>query len=101
MATWVVVGPEIKVRRLLDAMRSKVPDLTVESVRHDSAQGREILTPRQEELFRRAMAEGYFEVPRRVTLTELAARLGMAVSSLSEALAIIEKKLLEERRILP
>ena len=100
VATWVVVGPEIKVRRLLDAMRSKAPDLTVESVRHDSAQGREILTPRQEELFRRAMAEGYFEVPRRVTLTALAARLGMAVSSLSEALAIIEKKLLEERRVL-
>jgi len=42
------------------------------------------------------MAAGYFEVPRRVTLTELAERIGVAVSSLSEMLAVVEKKLLQE-----
>ena len=42
------------------------------------------------------MAAGYFEVPRKVTLTTLAKNLGMAASSLSEGLAIVEKKLLSQ-----
>jgi predicted DNA binding protein len=41
------------------------------------------------------MAAGYFDVPRRLSLTELASQLGMAVSSLSEILAVAEKKLLQ------
>jgi predicted DNA binding protein len=41
------------------------------------------------------MAAGYFAVPRRITLTGLANKLGKSKSSLSEMLANIEKKLLE------
>ncbi len=96
-ATWVVVGPEPKVRRLLDELRAIAPGMAIESVRHDPARGEELLTPRQQEVLRRAIAAGYFEVPRRITLTTLAQQLGMAISSLSEGLAIIEKKLVEQK----
>lgn len=96
-ATWTVVGPEDRVRRLLARLTAKAPGTTVESVRHDARRGPGRLTDRQREVFRRAMAAGYFEVPRRISLTELAHTLGLALSSLSEALAIIEKKLLEDQ----
>ncbi len=95
-ASWVVVAPESKVRLLLRRLREQVPSVALESVRHsDPSRPSGPLTPRQAELLRRAMSLGYFEVPRRITLTSLAKNFGMAPSSLSEALAIVEKKLLE------
>lgn len=97
VASWVVIAPERKIRALLERVRAKAPAAALESIRQAGPAGTgDLLTPRQSELLRRSMAAGYFEVPRRLTLTELAGQLGMAVSSLSEALAIIEKKLLEK-----
>jgi predicted DNA binding protein len=95
-ASWVVVASESKIRALLARIRERAPEAVLESVRHTATEGRTgPLTPRQTELFRRAMAAGYFDVPRKITLTDLAAQLEMAISSVSEALAVIEKKLLE------
>lgn len=53
------------------------------------------LTVAQRTLLTRAMAEGYFAVPRRITLTQLARKLGRSKSTTSESLALIEKKVLE------
>ncbi len=95
-ASWVVVAPQSKVHLLLDRLRERVPMARLESVRHaDPLAPPGGLTPRQADLLRKALAAGYFEVPRKITLTDLAKNLGMAASSLSEALAIVEKKLLE------
>lgn len=95
-ASWVVVAPASKARVLLDRIREQVPGAAVEAVRHSDPRTRSgPLTPRQADLLRRAVAAGYFEVPRLITLTDLAKRLDLAPSSLSEALAIVEKKLLE------
>jgi len=94
VATWVVIGPSGKVRRLLSLLRRHSPGLSVVSVTHNAAPARGPLTPRQAEIFRRAMTRGYFEVPRGVSLTELAQEMGLAKSSLSETLAVIERKLL-------
>ena len=96
-AYWVVVAPEPKIRRLLGRLRERVPSAVLESVRHtDPTRTAGPLTPRQTDVLRRALAAGYFEVPRKITLTDLAKNLGMAASSLSESLAIVEKKLLEQ-----
>jgi hypothetical protein len=94
IAEMVMAGPEDGIRRFI----SMFPGLKaeVEAVYSSEKGGAALLTPRQAEVFHRAMAAGYFEVPRRVTLTELAARLGVAVSSLSEMLAVVEKKLLQD-----
>jgi len=95
-ALWVIIAPKSKHRTLLARLRAQAPHAVIESVRHSRIDGTdEPLTPHQAELLRRAVAAGYFEVPRRITLTRLAKQLGMAVSSLSEALAIVEKKLVE------
>ncbi|MGI0054942.1 MAG: helix-turn-helix domain-containing protein [Thermoplasmata archaeon] len=70
----------------------------VESVHHGSlARTPSTLTVRQEEILRRALAEGYFDVPRRISLTALAPKIGVAMSTLSVTLAVIEKKILEPR----
>jgi predicted DNA binding protein len=97
ISTWVVIGTEESMRRLEQELRSQSLDLTIEYVRHRAGEkGRALLTRRQAEIFRKAMSAGYFEVPRHITLTALANQLGMAVSSLSEILAVVEKKILQD-----
>ncbi len=96
VATWVVVGPEPKVRRLLTHLHSNSIGVEVVSVgRGPPSHGPFSLTSRQHQILRRAMLEGYFEVPRRVSLTELAPKIGIAASTLSVTLAVIEKKILK------
>ncbi len=96
VAKWTVVGPEGKVRSLLKRLGDEASGFYVEAVRHGSVpRGSPLLTPRQQEVLRRAMAEGYFDVPRRISLTELAPKLGVTISTLSVTLAVIEKKILE------
>lgn len=96
VATWTLVGPEKKVHALLKALEADEGRAQVEAVRHGPlSEGPGLLTPRQQEVLRRAMAEGYFDVPRRISLTELAAKMGVAISTLSVTLAVIEKKILE------
>jgi predicted DNA binding protein len=93
----VVAGP-------VDVIRDGIRTLSHMKLQLEKVYGIEkdehpLLTPRQADIFRRAMAAGYFEVPRRVTLTELAARFGVAISSLSEILAVVEKKLLQASQV--
>lgn len=52
------------------------------------------LTARQLEIYYRAQQEGYYDVPRRITLTELADKLNIAKSTLSSILQRIHKKLI-------
>ncbi len=97
-ATWTIVSPESRLRRLIDSLRRRTPSVAVEAVhaRWDAGVV-DSLTPRQREVLHEALKFGYFEVPRRISLTELAARMDLSKSTLSEALAIIERKLLRDR----
>lgn len=96
VATWTVVGPSSKVKQLLRVLESDTPGVQVDAVRHGPLpENLALLTPRQHEILRIAMREGYFDVPRRISLTELAPKVGVAISTLSVTLAVIEKKILE------
>lgn len=96
VATWTVVGSSEKVQELLRRLKTDAKGFRVDSIRHgDSRGGHSVLTPRQKDLLERALAEGYFDVPRRISLTKLAPKIGVASSTLSVSLAVIEKKLLE------
>jgi predicted DNA binding protein len=100
-AQWTVIGPAAKVRTLVDRLRERIGQAGVESVLYGPTAVREDrLTQRQKEVLQEAMEAGYFEVPRKISLTELAAHMGIAVSTLSVTLAVIEKKVLEARRTL-
>ena len=42
-----------------------------------------MLTPKQRQVFELALREGYYDVPRRTSITEMARLLGVAKSTLS------------------
>jgi predicted DNA binding protein len=88
----MMAGPEANVERFIKMFPSQVQVLAVYDSEKDEGT---VLTRRQSDVLHKAIEEGYFEVPRRVTLTALAGKLGVAPSSLSEMLAVVEKKLLE------
>lgn len=54
------------------------------------------LTPIQERVLMDALREGFFDYPRRIALSDMARRLGVAPSTLSEVLRRGIRKLLEE-----
>lgn len=87
-----LVGERIALARFVATLeRQGVRTRIVELRRH---RPRDALTPRQGELIRAAIEQGYYDVPRRVSLTRLAQRLGVAKSTLSEALARGERRVL-------
>jgi predicted DNA binding protein len=57
------------------------------STRHNSNR---LLTPRQLEVFEFALKKGYYDVPRKISLSELAEQLSVAKSTLSTQLQRIE-----------
>ena len=56
--------------------------------------GREQLTPRQRQVFAQAICLGFFEFPRRISLTELSKTLGVKPSTLSQLLRAAERKVI-------
>ncbi|MGI0132972.1 MAG: helix-turn-helix domain-containing protein [Thermoplasmata archaeon] len=98
VAHWTVIGPATKVRALCAHLSREVRGVEIESVISDPTLRPATLTPHQKEVLRTAMEEGYFDVPRRITLGGLAAKLDLAASTLSVALAVIERKIVEVHR---
>jgi len=93
---WEVVARKSEFQAVLKYARSADPDFQVVSIRRRPLRSHlPVLTDVQQQLLTEAMAAGYFAVPRGITLTDLARRLDRSKSAVSEAIAIIEKKLLE------
>ncbi len=93
----VVVAPGNTIRRLFAEMQRQFPGTGISSVRRDRLERASgLLTPHQLEIFHTALSSGYWDVPRRVSLTDLAGKLGLSKSTLSESLANIEHKLIRE-----
>jgi predicted DNA binding protein/CheY-like chemotaxis protein len=91
----LVISSRSKVRDLLEKMKTFAPDSTIQSIRTESISGvTDLLTPKQLEVFKLAMSSGYWDVPRRTTLTDLASMTNVAKSTIWETLAMIEKKLI-------
>jgi predicted DNA binding protein len=57
---------------------------------------RGILTERQEQIIRVALASGFFEFPRKMGSVELARKLGISVSTLSEILRATQRRIFSE-----
>lgn len=53
------------------------------------------LTPRQQEVLAAAVRFGYYDYPRRITLSDLAEKLGVAKSTLSQSLTMIESEVMK------
>ncbi len=59
-------------------------------------EGRGILTERQEELVRVALASGFFDFPRKMGSQELARKLGISVSTLSEIMRATQRRIFSD-----
>jgi len=93
---WEVVARHKEFQAVLQHVRELDPEFEVASLRRRPLRNHlPILTDAQHQLLSEAMAAGYFAVPRGITLTDLAKRLDRSKSGVSEAIALIEKKLLE------
>lgn len=67
----------------------------VESL-YQTPEGEALLTDRQRRLLEAAVREGYYDIPRECTLTELAEREGIAKSTASECLHRAESKVVRQ-----
>jgi len=95
-----------QVRELIAALRAARDRTRLVSLQraskahHERSPDRPALTETQEGLFRQALELGYFEVPRRITLTRLAERVGRSKSAVSHALALVERYLVHSSPML-
>ncbi len=93
---WEIVARYADFSEILQYARQRDPRAKVISIKRRPLRNHlPALTERQHELFTVAMASGYFAVPRGITLTDLARKVSRSKSSVSESIALIEKKLLE------
>jgi hypothetical protein len=94
--TWEVMAKKSELDAILEFFRTRKLEVTISSVRRRLGTGQlPVLTPHQRDLLAEAIRAGYFAVPRGITLTAFARQRGRSKSSVSEALAHIERKLLE------
>jgi predicted DNA binding protein len=93
---WEIIARRSDFEEVMAYAHEIDPSLTVVSVRRRPLRSHlPLLSDNQQELLTQAMAAGYFAVPRGITLTQLAAKLHRSKSSISQSIALIEKKLLE------
>ncbi len=84
------------IRKALAGLRRGVGPSHVEAVRRGPVTlGSLGLSRAQEAMFRAALKRGYYDVPRRISVSGLAAHLERSQSTVSEALVRIEKRLAE------
>lgn len=91
-----VVAGVSQMRNLVNALKKAGAKPRLVSLRNGTLRSVPLLlTPIQRSLFRQAFAQGYFDVPRRITLTDFAKRVSRSKSSVSRTLATVEQKLAE------
>ena len=93
IANWEVLAPHEKIRKLNDLFAEK--NIKVELKNIGKYREEPQLTARQAEVLDQALEQGYYEIPRKITLTELANKLNIAKSTLSGILRRIDKKLVQ------
>ncbi len=84
---WTIECSSEKSRELVKLLRESDIPYRVVSTR---TKGARILTPKQRLIFDSALNEGYWETPRRITLSALAVSVGLSKSTLSVHLHKIE-----------
>lgn len=94
-ACWTVTTSHDRLSELGDQLEAFEIPYTLHALENDHAT-EEILTDDQETLIDAGIEEGYYDIPRTCTLTELAEKLGIAKSTCSEKLHRAESKIVRE-----
>ena len=95
-ATWRVLIPNRAVlKKMVKEIRAAGVNIFVENVK--PLMSNMTLTKKQRELLQIAYRKGFFDVPRRATLRQLAEELGVSRSTLMESLRRAEARIMRER----
>lgn len=99
---WEIAARYSEFQAILKHIRAADPTARIVSIRRGPLHSHfPLLSESQRQLLTEAMEAGYFAVPRAITLTALARKLDRSKSGISEAIALIEKKLLEAALLPP
>lgn len=92
---WEVTASQRHLSELGEQLETFGIPFTVNGV-HQQIEAEQLLTDRQLQLLRAAAEQGYYDTPRRCSLTELAEELSIAKSTCSETLHRAEEKIVKE-----
>ncbi|MGQ9469751.1 MAG: helix-turn-helix domain-containing protein [Nitrososphaerales archaeon] len=95
MIEWEIFARSNSLRDLMNRLDEQSVKAKIERI--SNLKGMNALTDRQEKILRIALEKGYYDFPRKTTLSELATSLGIAKSTLSEILRRGERRTLIER----
>ncbi|WP_284010168.1 helix-turn-helix domain-containing protein [Haloarcula pelagica] len=93
-AIWEITAPQERLSELGEQLDQFGIPFTVEKVQQHVTE-EPVLTESQRELVQTAVSEGYYDTPRRCSLTELAETVGIAKSTCSETLHRAEEQVLK------
>jgi predicted DNA binding protein len=92
---WLLITDNnLTVGKIVDDLENFGCNVRIEKVISFGKRG--VLTERQEEVVRVALASGFFDFPRKIGTAELATRLGISVSTLSEVLRATQRRIFSE-----
>lgn len=90
-----IVGDRTDIDHFIDELTQRGLNVDLRNIGpYEGEQFPTHLTPRQQYLFQKARSSGYYDSPRKITLSELAKREQLSKSTLSLTLQRIHKKLL-------
>jgi len=94
-ATWTLTAPRNRLSELGEQFERFGVPYNIAYIRDETAAS-SLLTDRQAEVVREAVDAGYYDTPRRCTLTDLAERAGMAKSTMSEVIHRAEERIVKQ-----
>lgn len=96
--TYIIQGPPLKLRLVSTLARliSQPDRISARSLDFNSTLDRSVLNTKQLKLAKYAYDRGYFDVPKRVRISDLATEIGLARATISEHLAKIESILMDD-----
>ena len=96
--TYIIQGPPLKLRLVSTLARliSQPDRISARSLDFNSNLDRSVLNSKQLKLAKFAYDRGYFDVPKRVRISDLATEVGLARATISEHLARIESILMDD-----
>lgn len=90
---WLLLSSKEHAKDFYESLRAK--DVHVDVVFSGEYAPEAKLTPRQQQILDFAVQAGYYDYPRRVTLTTMAQQLGIAKSTLSQTLMLVESEVVK------
>ena len=95
-ATWTLTAPQETISELGEQLSTLGVPYTVDYLQQEVDRPDDLLTERQQSIVGEAIDQGYYDTPRRCSLTELAASVDLAKSTVSETLHRAEGRVMKE-----